>query len=198
MPQAKSFSAVSTIQDLSSNLRKSDIELMISFCWVAWYARNKFIFEGKKIDPRLSAAKAESVVQAFQRARKAGATHIHNARKVQQQKWEPPPKSAFKINVDAAINSKGQVAGLGAVIEDSNSKIVAAGIKQTRLKENVSFAEAEAIEWGLKVARRAALSSLIVETDCLEVAEPVNKTKGSRTGIRWIIAKNSKFKKRFP
>lgn len=115
---ASSQDILRTIQDLSSNLRKSDIELMISFCWVAWYARNKYIFEGKKIDPRLSAAKAESVVQAFQRARKAGATHIHNARKVQQQKWEPPPKSAFKINVDAAINSKGQVAGLGAVLKD--------------------------------------------------------------------------------
>ncbi|KAH9792765.1 putative reverse transcriptase [Citrus sinensis] len=139
-------SILSIIQDMPSNMRKSDFELLISLCWVAWYAQNKFIFKGKKIDPMLSAAKAEAVIDAFQRARKPGATHIYNSSKVPQLKWKLPPKNVFKVNVDAAINSKSQVAGLGAVIRDSENKIVAAGIKQTGMKEHVSYAEAEAIE----------------------------------------------------
>lgn len=67
------------------------------------------------------------------------------------------------------------------------SKIVVAGIKQTRLKETVSYAEAEAIEWGLKVARSAAPSSLLIGIDCLEVPELGNSTKGTKIGIWWII-----------
>lgn len=45
-------------------------------------------------------------------------------------------------------------------------KVIAAGIKQTQLTENVSFAEEETIEWGLQVAKEVALSSLIIERDC--------------------------------
>lgn len=67
------------------------------------------------------------------------------------------------------------------------SKIVVASIKQTRLKETVSYAEAEAIEWGLKVARSAAPSSFLIGIDCLEVVELVNSTKGTKIGIWWII-----------
>ena len=104
-----------------------------------------------------------------------------------QLKWKPPPKNVFKVNVDAAINSKSQVAGLGAVIRDSENKIVAVGIKQISMKEHVSYAEAEAIEWGLKLARRAALSTLIIESGCLEVVELVNNTKSNKTGLWWII-----------
>ncbi|KAL9420636.1 hypothetical protein AB3S75_038247 [Citrus x aurantiifolia] len=131
---------------MHSNMWKSDFELLISLCWVAWYARNKFIFEGKKIDPRLFAAKVEAVIDAFQRARKHGATHIHNSSKVPQHKWKPPPKNVFKVNVDTAINSKSQMAGLGDVIRDSENNFIAAGIMQTGMKESVNYVEAEAIE----------------------------------------------------
>lgn len=35
-----------------------------------------------------------------------------------------------------------------------------------QLRKDVSYAEAEAIEWGLQVAKEVALSSLIIKTDC--------------------------------
>lgn len=93
----------------------------------------------------------------------------------------------FKLNVDAAINQKDQLTGLRAVIKDSRGKITAACIKQAQLKESVSFAEAEAIERGLPMAKSAALSCLIVETNCQQVADLMNNTTGSRKGIYWII-----------
>lgn len=72
--------------------------------------------------------------------------------------------------------------------KDLSGKIVAVGIKQAQLKENVNFAEAKAIEWALQVAKNAALSHLIVESYSQEVVALVNNTKGSRTSICWIIA----------
>lgn len=70
---------------------------------------------------------------------------------------------------------------LRVVIRDSNGKVIAVGINQARLRGNISFAEAEAIQWGLQVAKEAALILLSIETDCLEVVELVTNTKGSRT-----------------
>lgn len=116
MPLTKTFSI---IQDKGQILRKSDIELMVMYCWVAWYARNKFIFERKKIDPRISIAKAEVVLEAYQRVQKTGTWHLHNTSTLKQQKWEPPPRNMFKLNVDAAVNMKEQLTGLGVVIKDS-------------------------------------------------------------------------------
>lgn len=47
------------------NLRKSELELMVVYCWTVWYSRNKFIFEGQKLEPSLVAAKAESFLAAY-------------------------------------------------------------------------------------------------------------------------------------
>lgn len=101
---------------------------MVAFCWITWYARNKALFESKIIDLRIVAAKAESTVKAYQRVTTAGDTHLENAKEKKQQKWLSSPKGVFKVNVDAAINDKEQMVGLGAVIRDSNDKVVAAGI----------------------------------------------------------------------
>ncbi|KAH9668518.1 putative reverse transcriptase/RNA-dependent DNA polymerase [Citrus sinensis] len=163
-------------------------EQAIAFCWAVWFARNKRIFEGKKLDPRASAAKAESLLEAYHRARKPDASHIHNVKRIVQKKWEPPPGNFLKVNVDAAINNRDQVAWLGAVIKDPSGKIVVAGTKQVPLREGVSFAEDEAMEWGLQVAKELSLSALIMEADCKEVVDLLNNTKGSRTGISWVIS----------
>ena len=99
--------------------------------------------------------------------------------------------------MDATINNKDQVASLGVVIKDSNGNIVSAGIKQAHLKKDISFAEAEAIEWGLEVVRTANWSSLTMETDCKDAADILNNTKDSRTSISWVITKIQNKKKDF-
>ena len=94
----------------------------------------------------------------------------------------------FKINVDVATNNQYKKVGLAAVITNSEGKIVAAGINQSHLQENVSIVEVEAIEWGLQVAKNVALSYVIIGSDCKNMVELVNNTKGSRIAIHWIIS----------
>lgn len=113
--------------------------------------------------------------------RKAESAKVSFDRRANQQRWKPPLENVLKLNVDAAINNKDQVTGLRAVIRNSDGLVIVAGIKQAQLREGVSFTEAEAIQWGLQVAKKAAISSLIMETDCKEVADLINNTKGSRT-----------------
>lgn len=78
----------------------------------------------------------------------------------------PPPAGSFKINVDAATNVDAKTVGLGAVIGDDKGRVVAAAIKPSRLSWDVQFAEAEAVELGLQVAKEAQLTSIIIETNC--------------------------------
>ena len=73
------------------------------------------------------------------------------------------------------------------MIRDSNVKIIAAGINQNLLKGSVSLAEVKAVLWGFQLARSGDITSLINESDCLEVVQLVNYTKGSRTEIFWTI-----------
>ena len=51
--------------EMSKKLCKTDLELLGAIWWVTWNARNQLIFEGKKFNPSISAAKAQAVVEAF-------------------------------------------------------------------------------------------------------------------------------------
>ena len=77
---------------------------------------------------------------------------------------------------------------MGAITRGADGKVLVVGIKQAQLRESVSFAEVEAIQWGLQVAKQAAISSLMVETDCKEVVDLLNNIKGSRTEIHCILS----------
>ncbi|KAK9180484.1 hypothetical protein WN943_029693 [Citrus x changshan-huyou] len=148
------------------------------------FCKEEIIYDASKVEsPPCSCCKGS----AFQRVRKTKPSHIAHPRGEKQQKWFPPPENIFKINVDVAINTKNQIAGVGAVIRDSNGKIIAAGINQIHLKGPVSLVEAETVQWGLQLAKEADLTSLIIKSDCLEVVQLVNNTKGSRTEIFWTI-----------
>lgn len=115
-------------------------------------------------DPRISAAKADLVVEAYKRVRKKEISYIDSTRKEKQHEWILSLDNVFKINADAAISSKNQRVGLDALIKDSNGKVVAFGINQSSLNDTISFAEAEAVQWGFHLARASALTSLIIET----------------------------------
>ncbi|KAH9766306.1 F-box protein [Citrus sinensis] len=84
----------------------------------------------------------------------------------------------LKLNVDAAIDSGKQMAGLGAIIRDSNGNSVAAAVKTSHFWRDVFHAEAEATDWGLQMAEQANLNSLIVQSDCQEVISDLIESKG--------------------
>lgn len=67
-------------------------------------------FKGKKIDPRISAAKAEAITEAYHRVRKTQMPCIDGPGIEKQTMWTPPPEAVFKLNMDAAISSTYQKA----------------------------------------------------------------------------------------
>ena len=83
--------------------------------------------------------------------------------------------------MDAATNIAKQVAGLRVVLRDFNASFIAAAVKTSKFYGDVIFAESEAVEWGLQVARTIDMSSIIVETDSQGVSNILNNKKSNRT-----------------
>ncbi|KAH9758687.1 hypothetical protein KPL71_016758 [Citrus sinensis] len=180
-------------------LRRSndDLELLVSILWVIWNARNKWIFKRVKESPQVTVYKAEAVLEAFRRTQIPAATHIDKQRSPMLKAWNPPQKGFYKVNVGAATNSEKQIAGLGAVIRDEDGNVIAAAVKVSKFYGDVCFAEAEAVEWGLQVARNACIESLIVESDAKEIVKLVNNNRGYRSEILWTISEVQKMLKSF-
>ncbi|KAL9447853.1 hypothetical protein AB3S75_015347 [Citrus x aurantiifolia] len=117
--------------------------------WKRKNARNNWSFKGVKANPQVTVSKVEAVLEAYRRTQLPAATHIGNQRSPMLRVWNPPQRGYFKVNVDAATNSKKQIAGLGAIILDEAGNVIAATVKVSKFYSDVYFAEAEAIEWGL-------------------------------------------------
>ena len=74
------------------------------------------------------------------------------------------------------------------MIRDVTGNFIAAAVKTSRFHGDVSYAEAEAVRWGLQAAVDAGLSSLIIETDSQMVADLINNRKGNKNEIYWVIS----------
>ncbi|KAH9715816.1 putative reverse transcriptase/RNA-dependent DNA polymerase [Citrus sinensis] len=168
---------------MSKRLCKADLELLGATWWITWNTRNRLLFKGEKINSNVSAAKAQAIVKAYRRVKHVGSSQAANREDKKHHQWTPPLARSFKINVDAATNVEAKTVGLGAIIRDDKGRVVAAAVKPSRLSWDVQFAEAEAVELGLQVAKEAQLTSIIIETDYQEVAGLVNHKKGSKTEI---------------
>ncbi|KAH9727241.1 rnase h domain-containing protein [Citrus sinensis] len=179
-PDAVNQDMFDIMVEMAKKLTKSDIEVMVAICWTIWFGRNKFLFEGKKMEPLLTISRAEAMVEAYRR-----------------QVWSPPPDNTFKVNVDAAVNFERQKAGLGVVIRDSCNKVKVAVVKSTLFTGDVKTVEAEAVEWGLVVAKSVAFQCIMVELDCQEVVKLINNKEGSRTEVMWVISEIQSLSKDF-
>ncbi|KAL9435897.1 hypothetical protein AB3S75_022042 [Citrus x aurantiifolia] len=179
---------LSFVLEAVRRMGKNDVDLVIALCWIIWSARNHVLFRGKRDEPCIIAAKAEAIVDSFKRIQAPGRILTAGDQMTARASWSPPPSGWVKINVDVAINLEEHRVGLGIIIRDANKDVIAAAVTSTKLHSDVTFAEAEAIKWGLSVAVEKGLARVIVESDSQEAVDFVNNRKSSRTEIQWLVA----------
>ena len=63
-------------------------------------------------------AKAEAMIAAYKRVLSLAEACSETEQRVPPQTWNPPQDGFVKLNIDAAINSKKNLVGLGAMIRD--------------------------------------------------------------------------------
>ncbi|KAH9800273.1 hypothetical protein KPL71_000599 [Citrus sinensis] len=98
---------------------------------------------------------------------------------------------------EGAVHTEQQLTGLGVVIRNPQGQIIVAAVKSTKFQDNVTAAEAEAVKWGLEIALEARLATVIIETDCIEVANLANSKTSSRKEIMWTISDIHSYKEKF-
>ncbi|KAH9650223.1 putative reverse transcriptase/RNA-dependent DNA polymerase [Citrus sinensis] len=169
--------------DTTRLLNKKETELQVAYWWATWNARNHFLFKKEKLDALISVAKAEGVVDAYRKFKRPEQQQLDTSTMEKPKQWKPPPENWCKVNVDAATDHQSQRAGLGVVIRNDKGDVVAAAIKPSSFNGDVPFAEAEAIKWGMQVAKRAGINAVILESDCQVAIDLANNRKGSKAEI---------------
>lgn len=176
---------------------KREVEFVVTVWKEIWHARNKFIFEGRKLSPVTLIAKAKATIEAYQRVHETEQINRRDGVSKQKQ-WCPPPIGYYKVNVDAAVQAGAQLTGIRVVIRNSQGQVVATvAVKNTKPQENVSAAEAEAVKRGMEMAIEAGLSAVIIETDCMEVVNLANNITSSRKEILWAISDIQSYMEKF-
>ncbi|KAJ4713163.1 Ribonuclease H-like domain containing protein [Melia azedarach] len=102
--------------------------------------------------------------------------------------WIPPPDKWFKLNVDASIDEKKRLVGLGMVIRDSKGEIMAAAGKRTEFYGDVELAKVEAIRFGVQIATESGLVPMIIESDSMNAVMLVKGKTSSIKEIYWVIS----------
>ncbi|KAH9647987.1 hypothetical protein KPL70_025411 [Citrus sinensis] len=164
---------------------------------VKWNARNQLIFKGKRETPQIMVAKAEAMIAAYKRVHSPAEAHSETEQRVPPQTWNPLQDGFVKVNINAAISFEKNIVGLGAIIKDVLGHVTAAAIKVSKFHGDVSYAEAEAMEWGMLVARDAQVKAVIVESDSQGVVNLVNNKQGSRSEIYWVVSEIQKLVENF-
>ena len=93
--------------------------------------------------------------------------------------WQPPPRSFYKLNVDASYQSASRIATFGAVIRDDEEHVCLAAVTRTKGVDSAFQAEIMAILFGLQMTREQDFKDLMVESDCLLAVKEISQKNES-------------------
>ena len=66
------------LQGMTEMLNQTYFELLVACFWSIWHARNLFLFKGKKVDPLVSMAKAEAMLDSYKRVKIPSSSHLES------------------------------------------------------------------------------------------------------------------------
>ena len=93
---------------------------------------------------------------------------------ISREAWKPPPKSAFKLNFDAAVFFEVNRFSVGAIIRNYKGEIMATmsvrGLAVYSNEEGGLLACRKAIEFGIDVG----ISKLVIEGDNVNVIKAIS------------------------
>ncbi|KAL5754890.1 hypothetical protein ACOSP7_023110 [Xanthoceras sorbifolium] len=144
--------------------------------WGVWSDRN-VVCHSKS--PRLSADLVSwslSLLREFQGTQKVFGSPLQPPRQPCSAPWSPPPAGSLKLNTDAAVKSDFSVMGSGAVVRDSQGKVVAASAKPLLGFFSAELGELLALREGLLLAKELNLIIEWVELDAVNVVARVSSS----------------------
>ena len=102
--------------------------------------------------------------------------------------WEPPQLGWFKLNTNVAMDIQNGKVSYGVVIRNHEVLVMLAGTDFGNYSEDVAITKAEAIRFGILLAKETGLSPLMIESDSLFVIQLIQEKQHTRTELLWIIS----------
>ncbi|KAL5800890.1 hypothetical protein ACOSQ3_032522 [Xanthoceras sorbifolium] len=153
--------------------KRAELEEFCMILWGVWSERNA-VCHSKS--PRFSADLVSwslSLLREFQGTQKVFGSPLQPPRQSRSSPWLPPPAGSLKLNTDAAVKSGCSVLGSGAVVRDSQGKVVAASAKPLVGFFPAELGELLALREGLLLAKEFNLIIAWVELDAVNVVTRV-------------------------
>ena len=162
-----------------------NIDLFAMLVDQIWFRRNKLRLGEEVADLKLLNSRARDALHEFQLAT---ATPPKSPPVRSLIKWKPPPSNWVKINFDGAVFKEQAEAGLGSIIRNSHSLVMAATTQVIPLPTSMEMVEVIAARRALIFANELGFDKVILEGDS-EIAIIAMKSDGySATSFVHIIA----------
>ena len=144
---------------------QDNIALMVTVALSIWCTRNEVQNGGKKKFELELVHGARVLLQEYKVAILIPDKPEHNLIEC----WFPPEGSLYKVNVDGAVFSAQKESGIGVIIRDKASLVVATMSKKVKASLGPLEIEAKAFEVSLQFAKDMGLQEFILEGDSLNV-----------------------------
>lgn len=92
------------------------------------------------------------------------------------------------MNVDAAVSSKADYAGIGVLVRNSAGDVMAASTFQVLFLGDVEFVEAITVQKGIQFATDIGLVPAIIESDSLNVVNLIGNKITNKCEVGWLIS----------
>ncbi|XP_075649846.1 uncharacterized protein LOC142620348 [Castanea sativa] len=115
---------IQLMEYLLDRVESQEMEVVLVQAWLIWNQRNRFVHGGKFHDLGWLNNCAREFLEEYRTAQEQMRTkHVMQPN---QDTWQPPPQSVFKLNFDAALFSGLNRSGFGAVIRNERGEVMAA------------------------------------------------------------------------
>ncbi|XP_074314656.1 uncharacterized protein LOC141649887 [Silene latifolia] len=168
-------------------MREMEVEEQTEFmtgCWAIWERRNKAIFEDGEWRADLVVRRVRDLICEMENSGDLGEGRARGVVEAVGG-WKRPMGEVMKVNIDAAVRA-GVGVGFGAVCRDERGEVAWCAVEQGMVEMDPTEAEAAAILYGLKEARRRNISKVILEGDCSTVIRDLQKQRKGRSSIYLI------------
>uniref|UniRef100_A0A803NML1 Reverse transcriptase domain-containing protein n=1 Tax=Cannabis sativa TaxID=3483 RepID=A0A803NML1_CANSA len=170
---------------LSTIYQQHDFETLLCVLWGIWTDRNKVVHGGQPRHPTAIVQYASKFYEDFNKAKlqipSVAATSRHHsspstsATDQHVQRWRPPVRNGYKLNVDAATNIEQKKMGIGAILRDHQGTVLAALSKAVQGSFKSDEMEAKALFHAVNWVSQSQFPLTHIETDASRVSNALNR-----------------------
>ena len=118
-----------------------DLELFSMVVWSLWHRWNQARVGNAVLPLGQTLTRVQQQLQDYYRAQTVKSTPPQTTSH-SNTRWTPPSGPTLKVNYDGAVFCETSEAGLGAVIKNSASRVVASSVERITLPQTVAEVEA--------------------------------------------------------